>query len=529
MQFRTSLLGIMLALSTLMVPVYGKMLLSDPYEIIEKHFKAIGGLDNLKAQKTTYKEGSILIEGAGLEGTFKQWSERPMKLRQETDLKVVLSVNGDNGEFSWLVDQNSKVLIQRDDITVKERMVRREMENYDYADPESEYFDVTVEGMEEIDGRDCYAVKITNNINQDIQINYYDQSSFYLVKTMITKPDYETHVSYSDFRKVEGVILPFREDVRQLPTNETFVVRYSLYRLGIDIDEALFDPPTEDVEDFTFANGVSAEDVAVEFIEDHIYLPVNLMGKEQLWILDCGASVNVIDSSFAVELGLAFEGPIKGRGASGIVDFYFATMPAYSLDGITFKEQKVVVFSLRELFRKALGLDVVGILGYDFLSRFVTKIDYANSTISFYHPKKFEYTGRGVIFDSPLHNNMLSLQVNVDDKYSGRWNLDIGAPDLDFHYPFAEKHGLLNRDGFDVMAGDAAGFTTSRISKYKTAEVGGFVIDEPWIGTPHEEGTGAFSAETVIGNIGNSFFRNFILYFFSDGILYVSGIGKSFE
>jgi len=498
--------------SILVAPAYGKTSLTDPYQILAKHFEAIGGLDNLRAQKTVFKEGTISIEGTGLEGTFKQWSERPLKLRQETDLKVVSSVNGDNGEFSWLVDQNSKVLIKRDEITLKERQVRKMMEEYDYAGPESEYFTVTFEGVEKITGRDCYVVKITNNINQDIQKNFYDQDNFYLLKTVTVKPDYETHISYSDFRKVDGFVIPFREDVTQLPTNETFVAKYSSYKFGIDVDETLFEPPSEDVEDFEFANGISAEDVAVEFIEDHIYIPVNIMGKERLWVLDCGASVNVIDSSFAAEIGLTFEGPVKGQGASGVVDFYFAGMPVYSVDGITFKEQKVAVFSFRELFKKALGLDVVGILGYDFLSRFVTKIDYANSTISFYHPKKFEYTGKGKVFDSPLQGNMLSLQVTVDGKYSGKWNLDIGAPDLDFHYPYAEKHGLLGRDGFDVMAADAAGFTTSRISKYETVEVGGFVIEDPWIGTPQHEGTGAFSAETVVGNIGNSLFRNFVLY-----------------
>ncbi len=506
------MMTILLVLIGLVMPIYSEQLLSDPYQILQKHFEATGGLENLKAQRTMYKEGSILIEAAGLEGIFKQWSERPLRLRQETDLKVVTSVTGDNGEFSWYVDANEKLLIQRDEITMKERKVRKLMEEYEHLNPHSEYFTVTFEGVEKIEGRDCYVVKIVNKINQDIQLNYYDKASFYLLRTNTIKPDSEGHVSYADFRKVNGFILPFSETVRQLPTDQTFVITYSSYKLGIDIDGTLFEPPSEDVEDFAFENGVSAENNPVQFIENHIYMPVNIMGKERLWVLDCGASVNVIDSSFAAELGLAFEGPIKGQGASGVVDFYFATMPAYSVGSITFKEQKAAVFSFRHLFKKVLGLDVVGILGYDFLSRFVTKIDYANQTISFYDPEKFEYTGKGEIFDSPLQGNMLGLQITVDGKYSGKWNLDIGAPDLDFHFPYAEAHGLLDKDGFDVMAGDAAGFTTTRISKYKTVEVGGFVIKDPWIGTPREEGTGAFSAETVIGNIGNLFLRNFVLY-----------------
>ncbi len=495
-----------------MIPLHSEGALSDPYQILEKHFKAVGGLDNLKSQKTLYQEGTIFIEGAGLKGTFKQWSESPLKLRQETDLKVVQTVSGDNGEFSWRVDANGKVLIRRDETTLKEREVRKLMSEYEYVNPGSENFKLTFEGVEKVNGKDCYVVKIANTINRDIHMNFYNTSDFNLLKTIVIRPDYENHIAYSDFRKVNGFVLPFRQVITELPTNETTVIEYSLYNLDVDISNTLFEPPSEDVEDFVFSNGQSAEDIPFEFIEDHLYLPVNLGGKERLWILDCGASVNVIDSSFAADLGLVFEGPIKGQGASGVVNLYYVTLPAYSLGGIEFHEQKVVAFNLGHIFQRVLGIDVVGILGYDFLSRFVTRIDYAKRTISFYHSHIFEYKGNGTIFDSPLQRNMLSLPAIVDGKYSGRFRLDIGAPDIDFHYPYAKEHALLDRKGVDVMVGDAAGLTTSRIAQHKMIQVGEFVVKNLLIGTPHEEGAGAFAEETAIGNIGNSFLRNFVFY-----------------
>jgi len=493
-------------------PAFSEKPLNDPYQILEMHFDAIGGLDRLKAQTTIYKEGKITIIGAGLEGTFKQWTERPLKLRQETDLKVVSEISGDNGEASWHVDANGKLLIRRDENTLKERRVRRLMSEYTYADPEAEYFTLTFEGVEKVNNKDCYVVKIKNTINKNIQKNFYDKSSFYLLKEIVTRPDNEHQVVYSDFRKVEGFVLPFKEAVKELPTNEAIAVEYALYELNPKIDAALFEPPSQDVEDFVFLNGESAEDIPFHYIEEHIYLPVNLNGKERLWVLDCGASVNVIDSSFAAELGLPFEGPVKGQGASGVIDFYFVTVPEYSLGAIEFEQQKVVALSFAPIFEKVLGMEVVGILGYDFLSRFVTKIDFAAQTISFYHPDHFEYKGKGTIFDSPLDGNMLSLPAKIDGEYSGRFRLDIGAPDIDFHYPYAKDHGLLERKGIDIMVGDAAGLTTARISQHKTIEVGDFVLKNPLIGTPHEQGTGSFAQETTIGNIGNSFLRNFIFF-----------------
>ncbi|KPK63412.1 hypothetical protein AMJ83_07010 [candidate division WOR_3 bacterium SM23_42] len=509
---RRLILTYLLSLTVLSGTFFGEKSLTDPHAILEKHFEAIGGLENLKAMKTMYQEGAIVIEGAGLEGTFKQWSERPLRLRQETDLKIVSEVSGDNGEVSWVVDANGKVLIKRDENTLKEREVRKLMEEYEYMNSESEFFTLTFEGVEKVNGKDCYVVKIANTINQDVQINFYNKSNFYLLRTMIIKPDNEDHITYSDFRTVDGMTFPFREKVKTLPTGETTTVEYAKYAFNVEIDNSLFEPPQEDVEDFVFMKGDNAEDVPVEFIESHIYLPVNVLGKERLWVLDCGASVNVIDSSFAAELNLQFEGPIKGQGASGVVNFYFVTLPAYTVGSIQFREQKVLALSFREIFQRALGLDVIGILGYDFLSRFVTKIDYAKQTLSFYHPSKFEYHGNGKVIDSPIEGSMFSLPLTVDGEYSGKWRLDIGAPDIDFHYPYTKANDLLNREGVDVIVGDAAGWTKSRISRFRTIEIDGFILENPLIGMPSQEGTGSFAEESMIGNVGNSFLRNFVLY-----------------
>jgi len=95
--------------------------MTDPYRILEKHFEVIGGSDKVKNQKTTYREGTISIEGARLQGTYKQWTEKPLRMRQEVDLTVVKIVAGDNGEFSWSIDANGKLQIQKDENTIKER------------------------------------------------------------------------------------------------------------------------------------------------------------------------------------------------------------------------------------------------------------------------------------------------------------------------------------------------------------------------------------------------------------------------
>lgn len=511
MKVRRSMLLYVLSL-VLCIGLVGGQSVNDPYQILAKHYAAVGGLEVLKAQKTIYKQSTVTIEPAGLKGILKQWSERPLKMRQEIDLTVVQSVFGDNGEHAWSVDPNGKLQVRRDERTMQERKIRKLMNEYKHLEPDSPYFTLLYKGIEKVDAEDCHIVEITNTINDDTLLHYYSTASFYLLKSISIGPAMEEHTSYSDFREIEGMVLPFRESVEVLPTNEKQVFEHAEYKFNLEIEPLLFEPPKTDVEDFQFVNGESAEDVPFSFIENHIYLPVNINGKERLWVLDCGAGASVIDSSFAVELGLELEGPVKAVGASGTVDIYFVTLPSYTIGGIRFDEQKVMAMNMRNLFQRVLGLDVVGILGYDFLSRFVTKIDYANEKISFYHPEKFEYNGTGKVVDSPLEHHMFSLPITVDETYSGKWTVDIGASGEDFNYPYARDNNLLDLKGIDAMAAGAAAEFMLRVSQFKTISLDDFTIKNPLIGVPRAEGQGAFSHRGVVGNLGNAFFRHFVLY-----------------
>jgi len=504
--------GIML-MSCLIVLVSAEEAIDDPYRILEDHVAAIGGLDRLKGLQTIYAEGTLSIVGSGLEGVFTSWTERPLRTRQEVDFTIAKIVSGDNGDFRWTLDPNGKILIHRDKDVVTEREIQKRMDNFEHLDPASEHFTLTYRGMEDVNGDACHIVEIQNDINETIERHYYSTKTAYLIKKIVIKPDVEEHTIYSDHRKVDGVIMPFKEHIETLPTGEKQQLIYTKYEFGQDIDPILFEPPQKDVEDFEFANGTSAEKVPFRFIARNIYVPVNIDGKERLWVLDCGASVTVIDSGFAAELGLEFQGPIKARATSGVVDLYYVVLPPYRLKGINFNEQRVMTMSLRPLFEKIHGMEVVGVLGYDFLSRFVTRIDYANEELSFYHPDNFTYKGTGSIINAPLSEaRMFSIPVTIDNTYSGNWQLDIGASGNDFSYPYARENGLLDRKGVESISFGAAGPSKSIRARFDEIAVAKFRVTNPVIDIPTEEGTGVFSGRSLAGNIGNTFFRHFVLY-----------------
>jgi len=484
--------------------------LTDPYAILNGYFEASGGLERLKAEKSSYVEGTLAL--AGLKGTLKAWSLQPDRSRAEVDLTVLKVTQGSNGKLDWVLDSNGKLqIISKDDeATTKRKEVKRRMAEFEYADPASPVFTVAFAGIEKINDKDCYVAKITNSINEDSQTMYLNVATF-LPEKLVTLQGEQSADSYpSDFREVSGLMVPFftREVAHQ--TGQEQEVTVVSYVSNAPVDPAVFDPPSEGEKDFAFAAGDRAEDIPFQFIGNHLFIPVVVGCKERLWVLDTGASMTVISKKFAEELGLELQGDMKGAGAGGTVAISFTTLPPYSVKGIKFKEQQVAAMDMDELNR-IIGLDLAGILGYDFLSRFVTKVDYANELVSFYDPATFKYEGPGTALDVHMKQSVFETTATLDGVHSGTWLFDLGAGSVSLEPPYAEREKFTGRKGV-VSLGRGAGHTFPNKSiKCDSIQLGGFTVYSPRVGFAL---AGSESGPTAdrIGLLGNNLFRNFVVY-----------------
>jgi len=482
--------------------------LADPYGLLKKHLDAMGGLEKIKSIATRYYEADIAF--MGMQGKVKAWEEMPGLKRREMSLGILQMTSGDNGEISWIVDPNGKLQVVRDEATLERRQVEALLESYEHANPESEYFTLAFQGMEMVGDIECYVIKILNTINEDVRLRYFNADTFLQVKAVDPQESFEVHTLVSDYREVGGVKIPFHREADILPIGQKQVIDITKYEVNVPIDPGFFDPPEQDAQDFSFANGEVAESVSFDYILDHLYLDVTISGLRSTWVLDTGASATVVDSTFAAEIGLPPIGKAKAIGAGGTVDIDLVTLPPLRIQGIRLDEQRVGSLPVRQLFARR-GIEIAGILGYDFLSRFVTRIDYANTTISFYHPESFEYAGDGAIIEAPLTHRLFNLPVTLDGVHQGDWTLDIGASITTFQYPFAEEHGLLELKGVERIVGGAGGHIQARVSEFESVELGGYTVERPLILVPLEN-VGAFSFERGMGVLGNNILRRFILY-----------------
>jgi outer membrane lipoprotein-sorting protein len=484
--------------------------LTDPYEILARHFEASGGLEHLRAEQTQYFEGSLST--AGMDGTIKAWIAKPDRSRAEVVIGPFSITQGDNGDVSWVLDTNGKVQVisKEDEATANRKEVTRRMADYEHADRGSDVFDAAFEGTETVDGTDCYVVRITNSINTDQFTYYIGKDDFLLKKRVAIQGEKSADGYYGDYREVDGLMVPFftRETPHQ--TGQPQDITVSLYESNPEIDPAIFDPPEQGGKDYEFAEGDSEEDIPFQFIGNHLFIPVTVNGKQELWVLDTGAAISVITTDFADELGLELEGDMKGVGAAGTVNVQFAELPPYQVSGISFKGQTVGVIDMSELMRR-LGIDVPGILGYDFLSRFVTKVDYANQLVSFYDPDTFTYTGDGREIDVHIKDSVFETPATLDGLHSGTWLFDLGAGTTHLDGVYALREGYAAKDGVLSKGHGAANESSLKLIKADSLDFAGFTIKRPLISFSHGVTDTVMKADKI-GILGNTLFRNFVLY-----------------
>ncbi len=482
--------------------------LVDPYDIFQKHYQASGGLAKLKKVHTSYSSG--LTSYDGLQGRFTAWEKKPLQYRLQEDYQLLEQVSGDDGSFSWLQDTNGRVQIFKDDETIKRRQVQARLARFEHLDRNSTFLSLHYDGKKSAGEYQCHVVRLENTINRDISWFYFDATTYLQVKAIVKQPDIELHTTYSDHRQVAGFIIPFQEDTKILPRDKTTSTTLEEYRPNVEVRDDLFAVPTQVSDDFQFLHGGSEEIINFRYIENSIYLPVEINGKIRLWILDSGASSSIIDGSYARELGLDVQGQIKGFGFGDTFDLAIASVPSYKLGSLLFKSQKVFVYE--GLAATSYEPQIVGILGYDFLSRLISKIDFSKGQITFYDPASFSYKGDGVTFAAPLKYNTFSIPVTLDGHSAGLWGLDLGAMSSSLFYKFAQKNGYGDKAGvFSVSRGLSSAYLEKTI-QVKTIDVHGFTIAKSLVGVPLAPGKGTNAMGERSGNLGNSFWQHFTLF-----------------
>lgn len=291
-----------------------------------------------------------------------------------------------------------------------------------------------------------------------------------------------------------------------------FAIALLLFRLPVD-GKAQTPEKLGTSTEMQFASGRSSRRIPFEFVGNHIYLRIRVNKSAPLsFFLDTGAADSYFDVKQVTALGLKVqEDSVKGL--------------TLSLPGITLMNQSIRVRPLG--FSVDDGRTIDGMLGYDFINRFVMEIDYVAKTISLYEPRSYRYTGLGNIIplimleaDSggkvPLVN--ASITEPGRNAIEGKFIADTGVRnDLSYNIPFAEQNKMMQSSRtIPVFIGGGAMVQEGKwlLARVSTMRLGRFDVGNAIAGKPLDTNTtGVLASPEFDGVIGAGILRRFKVIF----------------
>lgn len=178
-------------------------------KIIDTYFENIGGKD--KWGKVT----SVVLEGEAQ----AQGQQIPMKIyrQQPNSLRIELSLQGKtivqqafDGKDAWGMNFMTGKMEKRPAETTKE-LAEEEFEPF-YLNYKKKGHKIVLEGKEEIEGSECYKLKVTKK-NGDVVYLFFDTENSILIMTRNTiksgpAKGQQTESYVSDYKEVNGLMMP---------------------------------------------------------------------------------------------------------------------------------------------------------------------------------------------------------------------------------------------------------------------------------------------------------------------------------
>ena len=264
----------------------------------------------------------------------------------------------------------------------------------------------------------------------------------------------------------------------------------------------------------------TADTVTVPFTleANHIIVQVAVNGHAPMgFVLDTGAAYEVISTPRMADFGLTGYGSSQMTGGGNANASSFTKDVTLTLGGVTLANQHATVLDLNGLER-AWGVPIGGILGYDFISRFVLDIDHQAKAMTMRRPD-WTYAGQGVAvpltFDGGIPYFEAIMSVPTKPELHAHMLMDFGASDtMILTSPFVAANDLARLAGTNSGVTGTAGLenqffaqrnTRGRIDQIRLAEL-------TLTGIPvsfSTNTTGAYASTTFAGTMGEAVYRRF--------------------
>lgn len=475
----------------------------DAQPFVDAWADALGGRAAISALGAVHGKGSY--ERGGVRGTIEVWETPRGERREVIEQGFLREVRIFDGTRGWLVDRNREV---------------RELAGFEIDDQLAFAFDASHAAL--ITDRRAGTVSledgrlvIAHDGGKRPETVTLDPGT-HLPASIVRRDGEKLRTTrLSDWNAVGSVKLPFSSYEENGNPNDAVTIHWKTLEVGTPPADAFAQPPDRDP-DATVASDPVTVPIEVAY-GGLIFVAVEINGQPMSMVFDTGAEATVINSSRLGKLGLTPFGTFATGAGGGDVVLSYVQGVTTKLGGATTSDQ-IVAAVLLDPLEAPLQRKLDGILGYDFISRFVVEIDYKNQRMTLHDRAKYQRAGGGKPIPVTLEDSTPFVDAKVEipkvGTLEGHFVLDTGCLcDVQLFAPFVDKYQLLaalpnaKQAGYSAGAG---GETHAVSTTIPALYVGDQVIKDPNADLSRDT-KGAGADPESAGLIGSITWKHFTL------------------
>ena len=279
--------------------------------------------------------------------------------------------------------------------------------------------------------------------------------------------------------------------------------------------------PKPDCAAATVAKPTLPATIPIEVPGNHVAFWVCRGDQPLMFFLDTGAGRSIFDLGTAKRLGVALTSSFRATGAgAGSSAASNVRKDAVTLPGAGIVVPIATAIDLASVAGPS-GETMQGILGADFISRYIIALDYQHMQMRVYDRAAFTYDGPGTIVPFALIGAFIHVRGGVgladSARVPGDFVVDVGGSGaLALAKPFVERNHLLERVGPTVhrpAVRGVGGVTFADVARVPSLAVGGVEVKQV-IANLYGDSAGVFSSSrTGDGTIGGDILRHYTVYF----------------
>jgi hypothetical protein len=375
---------------------------------------------------------------------------------------------------------------------------------------------VTCLGTHVESGRNVTVIRVVPRGGVPAELTF--DSHTHLLTKISTRPPLPGHdgtTRFSDYRTVDGNVLPFSIEVgTEQDATDGYVVNVTRYRFERTVRDGDFAKPVAP-DNAKMLGGVSSTTVPMFLEGRQLIVWASIDGRSPMpFILDTGGHA-ILTTLAAKSLGLSAHGAgASGGSGSGTISTQYTHVASVRIGSAELLDQSFLVIPYPySFYERGKRVPLAGILGLEFFERFATRLDYGDRTVTLTPLASYRHGAGGSSARLMFEDQEDMPVVNAAaDGHPGLFGTDTGnAGILILFGDFLTRTGLLAQytGGAATLGQGTGGSNTGHLETLKRFTIAGHDLRN-LLANFTQMTSGSFASRTEAGNMGFSILSQFI-------------------